>query len=208
MKCHASRSDLRKHEQGNLNTKGQDDERFQDCGGDDGDGNGVQSGFGGNGSAAGPAPAKDNGVLTPATLKTILINLGYDPKEEKVGDSVIYWIAVQRGGLKYNVNVNISPNGQNVWATVPLVAVPANTELPAARLLKLLELNQTTVGPSHFVYSALNKQIYLNRALENREVTPKMVRTMLDQVTGVSESTREYWDISKWTEMKTVAAPK
>ncbi len=153
-------------------------------------------------------PTTDNGVLTAQSLKVMLSNLGYEVREEKTADSLIYWITVIRGSVTYNIDMNISPNGEKIWAMVPLADVPANVELPSARLLKLLELNQTMVGPSHFVFVPVTKQIYLNRALENRGVTPKLLRELIDRVTSYCDTTREFWEVSKWPELKMTTGPK
>jgi hypothetical protein len=152
--------------------------------------------------------AKAGGALTPETLKETLVKLGYEPREVKAGDGVLYFIKVSRGGLTYEVNVNLSPNREKLWTSTVLAILPQGTELPAARLLKLLELNQKVVGPSHFGYDANGRAISMNRAMDNREVTLNLLKEHIDASTAQCEATRDHWDVAKWTEMKTVAAPK
>src|SRR5262245_60913541 len=68
------------------------------------------------------APAKPAaataGVLTDESLKTMLENVGYQPKVEKVGNSNHYCITVQSGGIQFAVSLQISPNKEKLWAIV------------------------------------------------------------------------------------------
>ena len=138
-----------------------------------------------------PVQAKDTGVLTEESLKEMLTNLGFEPNGLKGTDGrTLFYIKVTRANTTYTPYVCISPSKTKIWAQTSLGDLTA--EDPAARSLKFLELNLST-GPSHFVYIPKDKTVYMFSPMDNRGVTPKILKDHIDGMVDNCEKTKEHW---------------
>lgn len=144
------------------------------------------------------APANP-GVLSDASLKEMLEKLGYDVKEEKNGASMIYWVEVDSGGLKYSVSLQVSPNKEKLWFIVPLSDVNEEHLKQADRWVKLTELNDQ-IGPCYFRYNVKFKRLYMSRPMDNHGVTAKSFRDSLVRTLDRCTETKANWSTDKWIE--------
>jgi hypothetical protein len=141
-----------------------------------------------------PPQTTDNGVLTEESLKTTLVNLGYEPEAAKSTNGVtLYYIKVKRGNMTYNPYICLSPSKTKIWAQTSLGDM---TEADGAQALKLLELN-LKIGPSHFVYIPADKTVYMFSPMDNRGVTPKELKDQIERLIDNCESTKEVWNVTK-----------
>jgi hypothetical protein len=148
------------------------------------------------------------GVLTDAKLKEMLETLGYEVREEKTKDGLLFWIDVTVDGLKYNVSLQISPNKEKIWGIIPLADPKAEHLKMAERWVKLMQLNDE-IGPCYFRYNENYKRIYMARPLDNRGVTAKILRDHLERHTDRCAETKAHWLIGNWdakADAKTQAA--
>jgi hypothetical protein len=135
------------------------------------------------------------GVLTHESLKEMLENLGYNPETiRSTAGNPMYKIRIERDGWTFIEYVSLSGDGTMIWISAPLKDVPE--DLASAEPLRKLLLENDNIGPSHF--SMKGKRLYMNLALENREVTPLKLRTSLDDVTSTIKATRNLWDSDTW----------
>jgi len=153
------------------------------------------------GDEAKPAIAKsaDGSSLNAESLKEMLTVLGYDFEIVKgASGGNIHYVKFVRNGMKYDVNVNIAPNGSKLWASVALADLTPEQGAQSDKLLKLLEVNQK-IGPAHFYYYVPHKMIYLARPMDNRAVTAKLLREHLEAVMDAVVANETTWNSEKWT---------
>ena len=153
-----------------------------------------------------PQPMPANGELTTDTLKTMLTNLGYEFTDEKLEKTSVIHVKVDHGGLTYQLNITLSTDHTKLWIYTQLATVPTGMEMPQPRLLKLLELNDK-MGPSFFSYYPKLRNVYLSRPLDNRGVTPVLLRAEIMSLLNGCQQTQEDWDLRKWPEMKVAPSP-
>lgn len=143
------------------------------------------------------APA-DN-IITRESLPGILENLGHTVSPS--GDTQI--ISVERDGWTYGFSFFVSQNQKFIWIWTKLADLPDPAALTSARLLRLLEINDT-IGPSHFYVTTWedgSKHLYIGRALDNREVKAVTIRETLEELITSIRNQQEVWDISMWPEL-------
>ncbi len=133
------------------------------------------------------------GVLTDQSLKTMLINLGYTPEEKAGSDSSLFYIKVNRGNLTYNPYICLSPSKTKIWVQTSLGTLGPED---GARALKMLELN-FKIGPSHFAYIPADKRVYMFLPMDNRGVTPKLLKDQIEKLLDDCEATKDVWNVAK-----------
>lgn len=147
------------------------------------------------------------GVLDDQALETMIKNLGYTPRLEKFNGSNLYWVDVDRQGIRFSISFQISPNKEKIWAIVSVSDLPNIKTASADRLAKLLELNDT-IGPCYFRYSAANKRLYMTRTMDTRGVTAALFLDNLERLVDRLVETKSAWMVSNWAEPITPAKPK
>lgn len=153
------------------------------------------------------APATQAGKkLTDDELIKMIEDLGYEivtrPKPEDQVKRVV--IKVKRGNFDCPMSVNLSYGDQNLLQTFVSFGKLGDAELAnAPALAKLLELNDV-MGQCQFRINPNSKGLFLNRTVENRGVTAKVLRDLIEDTVQVAFDTQEAWDHSKWGK----AAPK
>jgi hypothetical protein len=158
--------------------------------------------------AADPAPAKaepkateqvkkTDGVLTNEALEKMLTDMGYEPKASKSEDGKRTWynLTIEQDNFTFVLDLSLADG--KLWFSCPLRKVAEPEKVPAEKLWKLLEENDT-IYPGSFSYYAQRKQFFYNLAVENRDLTPAKVRSELDRAMGVMRRTYPDWDTSKW----------
>ena len=149
-----------------------------------------------------PAKAQNKpaaGAMTEEGLKTMLENLGYEPKEAPLsGNRMGYWITVKFKGQNASLFMQLSPSGANVWSTFDVAELKPEHKDNGARLTKLLQLNQK-YGPCHFYIRPDGNMISLTRALFNKNVTAKDLRENIDDLISTATLTVDDWNTNTWT---------
>jgi len=149
-------------------------------------------------------PAPSGNIITRESLPGVLEGLGHTVSPS--GDTQI--ISIERDEWTYGLSFFVSQNQKFLWMWTKLADLPDPATLPTARLLKLLEINDT-IGPSHFYVTTWDdgtKHLYIGRALDNREVKAVTIRETIEELLTSIRDQQEVWDISTWTELGGSAA--
>jgi hypothetical protein len=147
-----------------------------------------------------PAKAPVAGRLTNDKLKEMLVNLGYNPQERKsTTGNPMFHVEMTRDGWDYRFYVSLSGDGTQLWLTSYLGDLPDARDIPVERLEKLLAATND-VGPCHF--SLKGRKIYLNRAIENQNVTPGQLRGVVDEFNDRIKETKDVWNVANWTRVE------
>ena len=135
---------------------------------------------------------KDADVLSDQDLKTMLDGLGYSPNHLSNG----YLIAISRDGWTYNMQVLLSPDASKVGFNANLGAVDDPSTVTADQWRTLLEKNED-VDPSNFYFDKDQKKLYLHRAIDNRDLTPAILRQQIDNFCSNIHDTATDWNFVK-----------
>jgi hypothetical protein len=152
-----------------------------------------------------PAPKADKPVTTTApltdeSLLTMLQNMGYDPKIDKVEKTSIYTLKIDQDKWTYTIDVALSGDKDQLWITSSAADFPADGKVPAEKLLQLLE-ETNTIGPAAVYTDKQHKNIKVSLPLLNHGgVTPAVFRTYL------SDYVRDLADVQKLCDFGTVDA--
>lgn len=149
-------------------------------------------GFSGVSRADAPKKEEKKGVLTNDSLKEMLENLGYTPEVIKsTTGAPMNKIKFERDGWTFTVFVSLSSNGSQVWLIAPLKEIPDGMA-SGDPLKKILKANND-IGPVHF--NIKGDFLYLNLALENRDMNAARLRGGIDETTGAVKSTASVWNV-------------
>ena len=142
--------------------------------------------------------------LTTETLGRFLRELGLQPStiESASGGTWGYGITAKRGGRTFRIEVQVSGDEQTVWVIAPLRMVPNPQKLPAARLLRLLQENDS-IGPAAFAYG--DGQFYLNLPLPNHGLTAARFRSDLEALFETIQRTEPLWNPAQWGSTPTLS---
>lgn len=127
--------------------------------------------------------------LDDAALKSMLSGLGYEVKEP---GTTTYELALTAGGLNIPTRVFLSKSKTKVWLSVALMSKEDVEKQSREQLLKLLQAN-VDVGPSHFMID--NGMLKLKMAVDNRAITPAILRSELDYLTARVVETKALWSV-------------
>lgn len=140
--------------------------------------------------------ARKGRVLTAESLSEMLDSMGYDFRSDTTAaGNTIYTLTIPSDTWKFVVEVSVSPNGSFVWLVAPLHTLPA--AVPSEPLVRLMQENWA-VYPHTFAVPKDSRRLYLQRALENQNVTPAKLRGAIEAMTGTIRSTAPLWDVPKW----------
>lgn len=146
------------------------------------------------------AQQPEPGQQTIQTLKPMIENLGYQPKEFKndKGEITRYLIAAVSGGRNWNISLEISPNQQNLWIYADLAPIADTNQVPREVLFDMLKANEK-MGPSHFAFNEKIKMFVLYHPVSNRGITPKLVRERIELVARQVEDHERLWNPKLWS---------
>lgn len=159
-----------------------------------GDANGGQS----SPAATIAAPVNDLGrglasdALTEETLLTMVRGLGYEPTTRKSGDRPIHHLKIVRGTWTYEIDVSLSTNKRKVWLSCWFKDM--SREPTASEFAALLEASFKH-GPAHFTYTPATRTLNLGMALDNRAITPEILRFEMDIFMDVIRDTQPLWNL-------------
>jgi hypothetical protein len=155
-----------------------------------------------------PVVEKKGVTLTKESIGPMLEGMGYTVKEGKYSNGHPYFDIVQdHAGLSIPVRVAVSPNGRNVWLHVNVADLPPQDQIPVEVLLNLFRQNANTTGKAQFAVRGNN--LMLMQPFENREVTPVLVRTELQDLCQITKNLEKDYNPKNWkptekTAVKTV----
>lgn len=129
----------------------------------------------------------ESGTLDDASLKTMLSGLGYEVKEP--GTST-YEIPMSASGLNIPTRVFLSKGKTKIWLSVALLTKEAVDKLTRDDLQKILEAN-VDAGPCHFMIE--KGWLKMKVALDNRAVTPAVMRLELDYLAARIGDSKPIW---------------
>lgn len=128
-----------------------------------------------------------NDKLDDAGLKTMLTNLGYEVKEP--GTST-FEVPMTAAGLNIPTRVFIAKSKSKIWLSVALITKEGVDKLTREDLQKILEKN-VEVGPCHFMIEG--GWLKLKMAIDNRNVTPVILRSELDYLAARVGESKVVW---------------
>lgn len=156
---------------------------------------------------AGMARADDKpaGVLDDNGLKTMLENLGYEPKPIPLKNGrTSYLIKVAIAGYATtDMEIKLSDDNTMVWGFLGLTELKSEHTANAPRLVKILQLNMN-YGPCHFRIEPNGTSLFVVRGTPNKAITAKDLKNHIDSLVSAASDTSEHWDSRKWN----AAAPK
>ena len=125
---------------------------------------------------ASPAAARS---LDPAALEELLNSLDYGVETL---DREAFQVSVGSGDAGCKLRVALSDSGELLWAFAYMAALASIDQISKDALVRLLTANET-YGPAYFSIGSDNgepKWLYLNRAVENKDLSGGDVRAMLE----------------------------
>ena len=132
------------------------------------------------------------GALVDDSLRKMLDGMGYEPKALSKG----FLIAIKRDTWTINIQVVISPNGEKIGINSNLGIVENPDAVTAAQWKSLLAAN-ADIDPSAFYFDATQKKLYLHRSLDNRGITPAILRQQVENFCGNMVDTSALWSFTK-----------
>jgi hypothetical protein len=127
------------------------------------------------------------GVLKNDCLPQTLTDMGLEPKPLGEG----YLILIERDGWKLYVDLIISSDNTKVGFNSNLGDVNEQ-KVSAAQWMGLLASNKD-IDPSVFFYDAAKKKLYIHRVLDNRSMTPAILREQLDRFLADIRNSEKIW---------------
>jgi hypothetical protein len=153
-----------------------------------------------SGSSKKRAPNTVVPSFTPQSLAPFLSQMGYEFTTTKTpSGEPQYMVAFTRDGWNICICVSVSPNRTSLWLATSLGQVPHPVEEVAERLLRLLQGNVET-APVFFGCVRDGQYLTIQRAVDNRALTPALFRTMFDDFVGVLQRTAVLWNTANWLE--------
>ena len=137
------------------------------------------------------APAQG---LTDASLEKMLRDMGYDPKSSKSQDGkrTYYRVIIEEETFRFVVDLSLDRERMRVWLSAPLPQVASTESVAVERLWKLLESNDD-ISPASFSFDKSRKRFYLNMAIDNRDITPVVLRRELSYFMRTIQQTHALW---------------
>lgn len=158
--------------------------------------------WGGAAQAQPPADAgskaEAGGPIAEEDLPKMLQNMGYEA--EKV-DEGVYRVVIEQDSWTFYIRFSLSTDSkQRLWMTSSFGEIKDWQKMAPAPLMALLVANDR-IGPAHFYVTVSGDVRRLNaaRAVDNRGITPAILRRELDKFLTNIRDTAEQWDIEKWT---------
>lgn len=141
------------------------------------------------------------GAIDDDVLKDRLENLGYEPKPSKsTAGSAMYLLDFERDNFRYVFYVSLSSDKSRLWMSAALRKLPDAKDVRKDILEKIL-LKNDEIGPTHFTLRK-NRFLYLELALDNRDLTSKRLRKEIDEFSVNLRNTQSLWDPTKYPKVE------
>ena len=134
-----------------------------------------------------PGPA----VLTDENLEKTLEDMGLEPKKLSKG----YLIVVKQDTWTLNTQLVLSENKTKLGMNSNL-GVVEEEKVTASQWMSLLVSNGD-IDPSSFYYNKEQKKLYLHRSIDNRDLTPAILRKEIETFCSNVRSTSKLWEFTK-----------
>ncbi len=133
--------------------------------------------------------AQDCGPITSTELKQLLIGLGYEVKNINAeGTADKFEVKTTGGDLNIPISYEITPSTNYIWLTVFLGPAPADNSSANYALLK----ETYNVQPCQF-YVSTRGNLMIGLALENRAVTPAVIKRSTESIINKVVSSKSVW---------------
>jgi len=133
------------------------------------------------------APVKVAPIVT-ADLKKILADLGFQPEETNEN---IFSITIDRDNLPMTYRLYILDN-LYVWMDKTCAMIETPEIVPPAALVRVLKENEV-IGPAHFALHRTDKHLHIYEAIENRYLTPAVLRKRIDAFDAKVRKCQDVW---------------
>jgi hypothetical protein len=156
---------------------------------------------------AAPEMSQAGGPLTPDEIRTMLENMGYEPKPQKDDKGEVYGYAIRIEGERYTytMNIGLSPSKKVVWLTVNLKSLP-DPKVPQQVLMGILRANENW-GTVILGYLESANMLQVKSHLLNRGLRVADLRARIQDVGKMMVGTGEIWDPDRWTSSKPSPGP-
>jgi hypothetical protein len=136
------------------------------------------------------APQDGAAPLDAKQLKDMISNLGYETKvlNEEVGKEK-YEFKLESGGFDVWIAAEISASKNYVWLTVLLGDAPSADSAKPYEYLKRNNKIQPT-----FFYATDKGKLMLGYPMDNRSITPAVMRRTMTKLAADTSSTSDLWD--------------
>jgi hypothetical protein len=144
-------------------------------------------------------------ALDEQDLPRLLENMGFEPETVDEG---VYKVTIEQDSWTFYLRFSLSTdNRTRLWMTSSFGEIKEIDKVPPAPFIKLLETNDG-IGPAHFYITTSGEAKRLNvaKALDNRGITPAVLRREIDSFLGIIKSSVSQWDTSTWA--RSGAAPE
>lgn len=157
----------------------------------------YKSGGGGGGGTVVQPPAT-TGPVTPDALPAYLKSINFEPRvvTPSVGLPYCELSLKDNDGWTFLVEVHAQKTG-GMWLAVGLQKVPPIEQVPALKLLRLLESNNA-IAPCAFAYRAAENQICMRLEVIGNRPTEKSFRADLQLLTNNVRQTYPQWNTADW----------
>ena len=146
-------------------------------------------------AAAGLAQSVDAGVsLNQQSLGKMLTGIGYETEVKSDGH---YTIVIERYNLHYRIATELSEDQTVLWMTTRLADLPEHSRVPASVMEGLLEASHD-YAPTFFYICREEGEIGAHRLLNNRGLTPAVIRESVDRFLSSIAATEPVWNSRKW----------
>jgi hypothetical protein len=134
--------------------------------------------------------------LDAAGLKGLVEGLGYElrPLNEQAGKEK-WEFKVSQGGLDIPIGIELSASKNYIWLTV-LVSPNVQVSSQKTELLWELLKENASIQPSQF-YVSNKDSLMVAIAVENRAVTPAVMKRVIDKLSSDVASTKDLWGAIK-----------
>ena len=133
----------------------------------------------------------DESALTGAELKTMVTNLGFTAKDlEPDPEKLKIEFTVTKESLDIPVAAEVSASKRFIWLTA-FLGDKTKMEGFEQKAVKLLDKNYS-IQPTMF-YTTSKGNLMIGICVENRSVTPAILKWRIDKLVGDVVSTEEVW---------------
>ena len=143
-----------------------------------------------------PAPTEvkpsDTTQLNDESLKTMLTNMGLEPSALTKG----FLVKIKQDTWTLNIQLVLSPDKRKLGFNANMGKVEDAASISADKWLALLVAN-ADIDPSSFYFDKQNSRLLMHRVADNRNITPAILKTDLDNFSRQIKETSELWKFTK-----------
>lgn len=138
-----------------------------------------------------------------SALAAAMKEAGFEPKQ--LSEQVVQ-TKVQLDRWSFPVLVTSDPKKQEVIVVLLLSVVKDEKQLPASKLLELLDASREH-SPAYFAYSSKRKRIELYRTLDDVSPSSETLKTEINRLAQIAKGTETLWNLVTTTVQKPVTPP-